>query len=81
MKSTIIKLDGQINGNGKPGILDFVTATRAQLKLLVWLVGVALVLLGMVVGFEANRQLHGEFSLQKPNGNLASINFQLATAE
>lgn len=49
MKSAVQQLHATIYGNGQPGILDFVSGTRAQFRLIVVLlsaIGVGVAVLG-----------------------------------
>ena len=55
MKSAIQQLHSTMYGNGQPGVLDFVTSTRAQFRLLIVLVSVV----GVMVSVLGYLQLRG----------------------
>lgn len=58
MKSAVRQNYAAINGNGQPGLLDFASGIRAQLRLLIVLVSIAGLVLALLTYLEANRQLH-----------------------
>ena len=62
MKTTVKQLHAAVNGNGQPGILDFVSGMKAQLRLLVVLMTLVGLIVSILALLEGARQLHGNFS-------------------
>lgn len=58
MRSTIIQHHSDLNGNGQPGIKDFVSGLKGQFRLLVILMTAIGVLVAVLTYLEANRQMH-----------------------
>lgn len=66
MKTVVREMHADLNGNGQPGIKDFVAGTKAQLRLLAWLCATIIALLGIFIALEANHQAKsGELNLSE----------------
>jgi hypothetical protein len=59
VEAILKRLDGDINGNGKPGLRDEFTAFKAQaigiLKFIAWFAGFTVLLLTLIVAYLAYR--------------------------
>ena len=71
VKATIKQHHTALMGNGQPGIIDFVSSTRGQFRLLIVLVSVVGVIVTLLAALEANRQAHSKFSLT-PNSTVTA---------
>ena len=56
MKSAVRAHDKTLYGNGQPGVVDFISQTRGQFKLIIALLTLILAALGVYAALEANRQ-------------------------
>ncbi len=57
MKSAIIQHHAAINGNGQPGLLDFMSGLKAQLRLIIALISVGGLILALLTFLVLNRQI------------------------
>jgi hypothetical protein len=58
MRATLIQVHTDLNGNGQPGIKEFVSGLKGQFRLLILLMTAIGVLVAIVGALEANRQFH-----------------------
>ena len=56
MREAVKQLHSTIYGNGQPGILDFISGLRGQLRLLVVLVSIVSLIVAVLALLEGNRQ-------------------------
>ncbi len=64
IKSAVRRHECTLYGNGQPGIVDFISQTRGQFRLIVWLLTFILALIGVYIGLEANHQIKlGEINI------------------
>ena len=56
MREVVKQLHSTIYGNGQPGILDFISGLRGQLRLLVVLVSIVSLIVAVLALLEGNRQ-------------------------
>ena len=67
VKSAVKQHNSAINGNGQPGLLDFQSSIKAQLRLVLIAISVAGLILAILTYLEANRQLHsGQLHVETP---------------
>lgn len=77
VKSAVKQHHSDLYGNGQPGVMDFVSSTRGQFRLLIILISVVGVLVSVLALLEANRQLHSKFSLKTDPTVVASQNAEI----
>lgn len=57
IKSAVIQHHSAINGNGQPGLMDFMSGLKAQLRLLIILVSVGGLILSFLTFLVLNREI------------------------
>ena len=57
IKSALIQHHAAINGNGQPGLLDFMSGIKAQLRLIIVLLSVGGLIISLLAFLEAQRQI------------------------
>ena len=57
MKSAIIQHHAAINGNGQPGLMDFMSGMKAQLRLIIALISVGGLILSLLTFLVLNREI------------------------
>ena len=57
MKTAVIQHHSAINGNGQPGLLDFMSGQKAQYRLIIAMISVIMLLLTLLLVIEGNRQI------------------------
>ena len=57
MKTAVIQHHSAINGNGQPGLLDFMSGQKAQYRLIIAMISVIMLLLTLLLVIEGNRQM------------------------
>jgi len=73
VKTAVKAHDASLYGNGQPGLMDFMSSTKGQFRLLVVMLTAILVILGVLTFLEGNREFH--------SGLLSSSSYQYAKFE
>lgn len=58
VKTAVKRHDRDLYGNGQPGVMDFMSSTKGQFRLLVIMLTAVLVILGVLTYLEGNREYH-----------------------